>query len=124
MRSCVEAIEALRFKLRMFGVPIDGPADVLCDNQSVVNSTQRPDCVLSKKHLSICYHRSQEAVAREVMRVGKIESENNLSDLFSKVLPGPTRHKLLQGIVWMHKHSLRAVERDDFRLNRGQKDSM
>ena len=121
MRTCVEAIEALRFKLRMFGVPIMGPADVLCDNKSVVNSTQRPECVISKKHLAICYHRSREAVARGVMRVGKIESEANLSDLFSKILPQPTRQRLLQGIVYTSRQGLRPVEPGDYRLNRGMR---
>jgi hypothetical protein len=27
LRICVEIIEALRYKLRMFGIPIDGPAN-------------------------------------------------------------------------------------------------
>jgi len=62
-RTCLEAIEGLRFKLRMFGIPILGSMDMLCDNNSVVNSAQRPELTLSKKHLSICYHRVREAVA-------------------------------------------------------------
>jgi hypothetical protein len=32
LHVAVEQLEALRHKLRMFGVPIDGPADVCCDN--------------------------------------------------------------------------------------------
>ena len=39
-RTCLEAIEAVCFKLRMFGIPVEGPADVLCDNNGVVNNTQ------------------------------------------------------------------------------------
>ena len=34
MKTCIESIESLRFKLRMFGVAIDGPAKVLCDNKA------------------------------------------------------------------------------------------
>ena len=30
-KTCVEHITALRYKLRMFGVPVDGPTKVLCD---------------------------------------------------------------------------------------------
>jgi len=33
MCICVEMIEALRYKLRMFGIPIDGPANVFGDNK-------------------------------------------------------------------------------------------
>ena len=119
MRTVTEAIEALRFKLRMFGIPIDGEADVMCDNKSVVNSTQRPDSVLSKKHLAICYHRVRESVARGIIRVGKILTDYNLADLFTKPLPNDRRFLLLGGMVWMRTKGLREVEKDDARLNKG-----
>jgi len=63
MRVGLELVEALRYKLRMFGVPIDGPASVFCDNGSVVNNTTLPELTLAKKHNAICYHRVREAVA-------------------------------------------------------------
>ena len=50
-------IEGLSYKLRMFGVPIDGPSDVFCDNQSVVTNVSIPSSLLNKKHNFICYHR-------------------------------------------------------------------
>ena len=39
MKTCTEAIVALRYKLRQFGVRVDTPANLLCDNQSVVLNT-------------------------------------------------------------------------------------
>ena len=33
LRVCKELIVALRYKLQMFGVPVDRPASVFCDNQ-------------------------------------------------------------------------------------------
>ena len=36
MRAYVEAIHSLRYKLRMYGVPIDGSTKGLCNNESVV----------------------------------------------------------------------------------------
>ena len=90
MQTCLEAVEALRFKLQMFGIPVEGPMDIMCDNNGVVNSAQRLELALSKKHLSICYHRVQEAAARSVIHVGKISSNQNLADLFTKCLPMPT----------------------------------
>ena len=56
MRTAVEMIEALRYKLRMFGVPIDGPANVYCDNEAVYKNTTIPESTLKKKHHSIAYH--------------------------------------------------------------------
>ena len=33
LKSAVELVEALRYKLRMFGVPIEGTTNVFCDNE-------------------------------------------------------------------------------------------
>ena len=118
-RMCLEAVEALRFKLRMFRVPVAGPTDVICDNNSVVNNAQRPESVLSKKHLSICFHRVHEAVARCVIRVGKIESAWNLPDLFTKCLPTATRAYLLGGMVVMTHEGFCNVEANGSHFNRG-----
>ena len=38
VRSCLEWITTLHYKHKMFGIHMDGPADVLCENQSVVNN--------------------------------------------------------------------------------------
>ena len=35
MKTAVEIIKALRYKLRTFGIEIDGPVDVFCDIESV-----------------------------------------------------------------------------------------
>lgn len=63
LRIAVELIEALRYKLRMFRIPIEGPTNVYCDNNSVVTNTQVPESTLCRKHNSIAYHRVQEAAA-------------------------------------------------------------
>ena len=117
MQTCLKAVEALHFKLQMFGIPVDGPTDIMCNNNSVVNSAQRPESALSKKHLSICYHGVQEAVARSVIHVGKINSNRNLADLFTKCLPMPTRAYLLGGMVVSSNEGLRPVEDEDTCLN-------
>ena len=40
LRIVTEIIESLRYKLRMFGVPISGPSRIYCDNESVVKKLQ------------------------------------------------------------------------------------
>ena len=35
MNNAVELIEALRYKLQMFGVPIEGPTNIYRDNEDV-----------------------------------------------------------------------------------------
>ena len=63
MKNAVELIDALRYKLRMFGVPIDGPTNIFCDNKAVTKNCSDPISMLKKKHHSIAYHRNREAVA-------------------------------------------------------------
>ena len=40
----------------MFGVRVQGPANVFCDNRGVVKNTSVPESTLSKKHNAINYH--------------------------------------------------------------------
>jgi hypothetical protein len=53
MKTAVEMIDALRYKLRMFGIPIEGATNVFCDNQSVVTNSTIPDSTLRQKHNAI-----------------------------------------------------------------------
>jgi hypothetical protein len=46
LRIAVELIESIRYKLRMFGIPIQGAANVYCDNASVVVNSQMPESTL------------------------------------------------------------------------------
>ena len=52
LKIASEQIMGLRYKLRMMGAPIDGPANVFCDNESVVKSTMNPESTLKKKNVS------------------------------------------------------------------------
>ena len=94
-RIAVEMIESLRYKLRMFGVPIHGPTNVFMDNEAVYKSTSVPESTLKKKHLSCAWHRCREAVASKIIRVAKEGTDTNLADLFTKIMPGPRREQLL-----------------------------
>ena len=99
LRICVEMVEVLRYKLRSFGIPVEGPADVLCDNKSVATNSSVPTSVLNKRHNAICYHRVREAQAAGMIRVGWIPGEYNLADLFTKTsMPGNTRHGFVMNI--------------------------
>ena len=43
-----DILVALQYKLRMFGVPIDGPVNVFCDNNGVVKNTTIPESMLAR----------------------------------------------------------------------------
>ena len=100
LRIARNLIMGLRYKLRMFGVPIVGPASVLCDNQGVVKNTSLPDLVLSKHHNAINYNVVQEAEAAGIIRVGKEEGPTNLGDVFTKMLPRNRMFELFSRIAY------------------------
>ena len=100
LRTARDVIIALRYKLRMFGVPLDGPAQVYCDNQGVVKNSSIPESVLGKKHNAINYHAVREAAAAGVMEVHKEDTQTNLADLFTKVLSSDRRRELLGSILY------------------------
>jgi hypothetical protein len=70
-RIAVELIEALRYKLRIFGIPIDEPTNVYCDNHGVVVNSSKPESTLKKKHNSIAYHRVREAAQPKQYKLPK-----------------------------------------------------
>ena len=100
MKNAIELIEAMRYKLRMFGVPLEQPTNIFCDNEAVTKNTTLPESTLKKKHHSIAYHRCREAVAAGTVRVAKEGTQTNLSDLFTKLLPQPRREELLDKFTY------------------------
>ena len=51
-KTALEIVEGLIYKLRMLGVPLEGPATFFCDNEAVVKSGSYPEIMLRKK----CIH--------------------------------------------------------------------
>lgn len=100
LRQATEMIEGLRYKLRTFGVPLDGPAYTFCDNQSVVSNSTRPESPLKKKHCAVAYHRVREACAAGTIIITHVKSEENLADLLTKPLPGQKILDLMYHIAW------------------------
>ena len=100
MRIAVELTEALRYKLRMFGVPLEGPTNVFCDNEAVTKNAIFPESTLKKKHNAIAYHRTREAVAAGTIRVTKEDGKTNLADVLTKPLPQATKDFLCDRFMY------------------------
>ena len=88
MKQCCEYIRGLRYKLRMMGIPVDGPAFIFGDNKSVLVNSSQPDSVLKKKSNSIAYHFVREGSATDEWRVTYIPTAQNVADLLTKPLGG------------------------------------
>ena len=93
MKQCCEYLRGLKYKLRMMGIPCEGPAFIQADNQSVLANTTIPDSKLKKKCQSTCYHMVREGVARGEWRTAYIKSADNEADLLTKMLPADEKRK-------------------------------
>jgi len=99
LKHGMEAIRGLRYKLRIMGVPLSGPAYVYGNNMSVIHNTQRPESTLKKKSNEICYHYGRESVAMDECRTGHIDTNENPADLATKVINGGAKRDYLVGKI-------------------------
>ena len=86
LKTVVEMSIAFRFKLRCFGVPIEGLANVFCDNETVCNNTRTPDSRLNKKHNAIAFNKLREIVAAHIIRVAHKSSVFFIADFCLNLL--------------------------------------
>ena len=100
MKQATEYVRGLRFKLRMMGIPVEEPAFVFGDNQSVLANTTAPASTLKKKSNAIAYHFVREGCARDEWRTAYINTHDNVADLFTKPLPsGEKRCKFVRMLL-------------------------
>ena len=77
----------------MVGIPVEGPAYIEGDNQSVLANTTIPDSTLKKKSQSIAYHFVREGAARGEWRTTYVNTHKNEADLLTKQLPSGEKRK-------------------------------
>jgi hypothetical protein len=99
-RIGVEKVEALQHKLRQMGVPIDGPSNMSCDNESAVTSCSNPASLLKKRHNQIAYHKIQEAVAAGWIRICHISGDMNTVDTLTKTLTAERKKSLIVQVLY------------------------
>jgi len=100
MKTAVEMVEGLRYKLRMMGVPIDGPCNVKADNMSMVRNSRVPESRLKKKSNSIAYHYVREQAAAGVIIINYEPTGLNLADMLTKTQSGAVRLRLVRYVLY------------------------
>ena len=106
MKTNVEALRGIRYKLCMMGVPLTGPIYIYGDNMSVIYNTSRPESTLKKKSNSIFYHAVREPVASGECLTTHCKTGNNYSDMMTKVLYGQSERDNVARIlydIWDHE---------------------
>jgi len=86
-------------------VSINGPMQLLCDNQSAISITHnlvQHDCT---KHVKIDSHFIKEKIEAKVICIPFISSKNQLADLLTKGLPIKRFEELTSNVGMMDIHS-------------------
>ena len=99
MKTGVEALRGIRYKLRMMGIPIDGATHIYGDSMSVINNTSKPESKLKKKNNAVCYHTVRESVAMGESLTAHIDGDENPADLLTKVICGSKRRYIVNNIL-------------------------
>ena len=99
-RQATEQIMDLRYTIRMMGIPLDGPAWLFGDNQSVITSSTLPHSKLNKRHNALSYHRVREAIASGILYFIYIKSEHNPADALTKFLNGDKLRACIEPLLF------------------------
>ena len=103
LRIATEKLISLRYKLRMFGIPLEGAANVFCDNEAVCKNSSIAASTLKKKHNSIAYHKVRESIAAGIVNIFKEDGETNLADILTKALGKEKRIFMRSRIMHVEK---------------------
>jgi len=102
LKIAMEMNCAMRYKLRMMGVPIDGPSNLFGDNKSVIRNVVDPVSTLNKRHNAIAYHKCREEVAAGAARLTHEPGKENCSDGLTKILVGSSFHKFYCDVMYTY----------------------
>ena len=85
-----EYLQGLRYKIRMFGIHVNGPDFIYDDNQLVLVNSPTTESTLKKKIQSIASHFIGEGCASDEWRIHitYINTSLNVLDLMTKPLSG------------------------------------
>ena len=79
----------LQMLLCDFGIFLNSPPIICCDNLSAISLASNPVFHARTKHVEIDYHFVRECVIRGDLKVQYIPIEDQLADLLTKALPSP-----------------------------------
>ena len=79
----------------MLGIPIKKSSLLVGDNMPIILNTTFLFSPLKKKHLGCAYNHVHEAIATGIIDYAHVPYEENLADIFMKLLPAHIFHALM-----------------------------
>ena len=114
-RIATEQIIDIRTTLRYFGIPVNGPAYMFGDNQSVVTSSTLPHSGLNKRWNALSYHRVREAIAAGILKFYHISGKLNPADMLSKHIGGHELYELSRPILFHKGDTMKCVHSGEYK---------
>ena len=86
LKIAVEEAISLKYTLQSIGVPLKVPIKIHCDNEAILTSASTPGTELKRKSVAVAYHAVREAYALGVVEFYKVDTVDNIADVFTKPL--------------------------------------
>ena len=106
MKTGVDSLRGIRYKLLMMGVPLTRPTYMYGNNMSFIYNTSQPKSTLKNKSNSICYHAVRKSVASGECLTTHYKTGDNYSDMMTKLLYGKKNRDKVSRIpydIWDHE---------------------
>jgi hypothetical protein len=100
MKIAIKMNNAIRSKLRMVGVPIEGATNLFGASASVIRNVLHPELMLSKRHNLIAYHKCREACACGLKRVAHEPGKANFLGGLNKILTGTPLQNFVTSVFY------------------------
>ncbi len=99
MKTGVDMLRGLRYKIRMMGISKDAATHIYGGNMSVIKNTLKPESTLNKESNPFRYHAVGERVSMGETITAQIPGAGNPADLMTKVLLGSKCQYLVQNFL-------------------------
>ncbi|XP_066595468.1 uncharacterized protein [Prorops nasuta] len=86
LSEVVSEIKYVRELVKIFGITICEPIKIYEDNSGAINIANNGNFTKNSKHIEIHYHFVHESVKEKLIDVCKIDSNENVADIFTKAL--------------------------------------
>jgi len=86
LSEVVSEIKYIRELVKIFDIEIKEPIKIYEDNSGAINIANNGNFTKNSKHIEIHYHFVHESVKEKLIDVQKIDSNENVADIFTKAL--------------------------------------
>ena len=95
LSEVVSEVKYIRELIKIFDINVNQPTKIYEDNSGAINIANNGNFTKNSKHIEIHYHFVHENVRDGLINVCKIDSNENVADIFTKTLC-KTLSKLIQ----------------------------